>query len=548
MNHFNTDKLEGVFRALLVAVVLGICPCAMSFHQCNFTEDEVVNFLDFAVLAESWTQTLPWGPDGLPPQMLSHWQLDGDANDSQSSYNGIVYGDPVWVTSAQAKVGNGAVYMNGQDYIAIEATDYPDFTGSLTIDAWIKPDDNDQNQIIISKGQSSWQIGIEGQSKKAFFSCNGLAGTSCLVGSTSLTNGIWYHLAGVYEQAEEKIYLYMDEFLDADANASGTIDANTNDIWIGGNPEQPESGFWWLGYIDNIRVYNYALDANEIFHYKTLHVDVERGNDNNNGSGRNAAYKTIQQAIDTADNSDTILVWPGVYNESINFRGKAITIKSAADAAVIRSPGSYAVKFYFGEQANSVLENFIIKDSEVGISVSNSSPTLKYLTIVNNNYAIDLWGYSLPHIESCILWNNTSGDIFTEAFFPEITYSCIERAVEGEGNISIEPLFVDPNIGDYHLRSQLGRYLSDQSGSSGPKPENWVTDEDNSPCIDAGRATVNPMCESMPNGGRVNIGAYGGTPFASKSPWPLKADVNYNGQVFMDDLNLFFKAWLVEEP
>jgi len=56
------------------------------------------------------------------------------------------------------------------------------------------------------------------------------------------------------------------------------------------------------------------------------------------------------------------------------------------------------------------------------------------------------------------------------------------------------------------------------------------------------------MHESMPNGGRVNMGAYGGTPFASKSPWPLKADVNFNGQVFTEDLYRLIENWMFTEP
>jgi hypothetical protein len=542
------DRLEGAYKLLLVAVFLSVCPCVQAFHKCDFTEDGVVNLFDFAVLSNSWTQSLPWGPHGLPSQMISHWRLDGDATDSQSFYDGVVYGDPVWVSGTHARIGSGAVYLDGQDYIAIEATDYPALPGSLTIDVWIKTEDNSQNQTIISKGQSGWRIGIEGLSKKAFFSCNGLTGTSYLTGSTSLMNGTWYHLAGVYDQIEEKTYIYLDGSLDADANSSGTINSNTYDIWIGGDPEQTASDSWWKGYIDNVRLYNCALSTNEIFHRERYHVDAESGNDNNDGLKRQTAFKTIQHAIDTADHGDIILVWPGTYNGPINFQQKAITIKSAADAAVITAQENYAVLFYFGEQADSILENFIIKDSVVGISVSGSSPTLRNLTIVGNDYGIDLWGYSFPKIESCILWYNTPSDIFTEAFPPNITYSCVERAVEGEGNISIDPLFADPNNGDYHLQSLTGRYLPDQSGAPKPKPENWVIDEYYSPCIDAGPEDVNPMHESMPNGGRVNMGAYGSTAFASKSPWPLKTDVDFNGRVFKKDLRIFSESWLFTEP
>ncbi|MDH4239822.1 MAG: hypothetical protein OEW48_09685 [Phycisphaerae bacterium] len=546
--HSITDRLEGAYRLLLVALFLSVCPCALAYNQCDFTEDGIVNLCDFAVLSNSWTQRLAWGPHGLPSQMISYWRLDGDAADSQSFYDGVVYGDPIWVTRPEAKIGSGAIYMDGEDYIAIDATNYPVFTDSFTIDAWIQTAGNNQNQIIISKGQSSWQFGIEGQSNRVFLSCNGLSGPSYISGSTSLVDGAWYHVAGVCDQLEKKVYIYLDGSLDGEANSPGTINPNTYDIWIGGDPEQPELAYWWEGYIDNVRLYNYALSVGEIFYRERYHVDTETGNDNNDGLKRQTAFETIQHAIEVADNGDMILVWPGVYNGPINFQQKAITIKSAADAAIIKSQGDYGVLFYFGEQADSVLENFIIKDSVVGISISGSSPTLNNLTIVGNDYGIDVWGYSFPQIESCILWDNTYSDIFTEAYAPNVTYSCIERIVDGEGNISLDPLFADPNNEDYHLQSQIGRYLPDQSNAPKPKPENWVLDEYHSSCIDAGPAVVNPMRESMPNGGRVNMGAYGGTPFAGKSPWPLKADVNFNGQVLTEDLHILIENWMFTEP
>jgi hypothetical protein len=77
------------------------------------------------------------------------------------------------------------------------------------------------------------------------------------------------------------------------------------------------------------------------------------------------------------------------------------------------------------------------------------------------------------------------------------------------GNSSVDPLFVDPSAGDFHLRSQVGRY----DAATGA----WVRDTVASPCIDAGDPGSSIGNEPEPNGGRINMGAYGGTAFASKS-------------------------------
>jgi L-ascorbate metabolism protein UlaG (beta-lactamase superfamily) len=114
----------------------------------------------------------------------------------------------------------------------------------------------------------------------------------------------------------------------------------------------------------------------------------------------------------------------------------------------------------------------------------------------------------------------------------EVTYSDVRGGWFGEGNIDADPLFAnpgywadanDPNVavepndpnaawvdGDYHLKSQVGRW--------DPVSEGWVVDDVTSPCIDAGDPNSPVGDEPGPNGGRINMGAYGGTAEASMSP------------------------------
>ena len=64
-------------------------------------------------------------------------------------------------------------------------------------------------------------------------------------------------------------------------------------------------------------------------------------------------------------------------------------------------------------------------------------------------------------------------------------------------------------IGDYHLQSQAGRW--------DPEAWRWWQDRTTSPCIDAGDPTSPVGREPPPNGGIIDLGAYGGTTEASKS-------------------------------
>jgi len=160
---------------------------------------------------------------------------------------------------------------------------------------------------------------------------------------------------------------------------------------------------------------------------------------------------------------------------------------------------------------------------------------LSHCTFVGNRgqpSAIECMG-SRAELTNCIVWNGP--DPFSR--FPSyqsktsVTYSDIQGGYAGEGNIGVDPCFVDPghwadpndpNVeldadnpkavwmnGDYHLKSQAGRW--DRA------TEIWVYDEVTSACIDAGDPNTGVGDEPVPNGGIVNLGAYGGTAEASKS-------------------------------
>lgn len=236
------------------------------------------------------------------------------------------------------------------------------------------------------------------------------------------------------------------------------------------------------------------------------YVDVATGDDWNDGRGPATAFATIQRAIDVAQDGDVVNVYPGLYREPLFFQGKAITVQSVGAAAVLETPGRFAVSFYMGEGPDTVLRNFVIANSYVGIIVTDSSPTLTNLTVTGNELGIEAYRGANPHISNSIFWGNLASDLYGCS----ATYSCIERGADGEGNFSDDPLFVDPARGDYHLRSERGRYW--------PEHDVWVLDNVTSPCIDAGDPNDDFSREPLPNGGRVNVGAFGGTPFASRSP------------------------------
>ena len=149
--------------------------------------------------------------------------------------------------------------------------------------------------------------------------------------------------------------------------------------------------------------------------------------------------------------------------------------------------------------------------------------TLIGCTFTANSAGVSIWRgnpggaiYNGEHVNTvtltnCILWGDSPDEIGMDsrAVSPLVTYTDIEGGWPGEGNIDIDPLFADPHNGDYHLKSQVGRW--------DPISESWVVDDVTSPCVDGGDPMSPVGSEPLPNGGVVNMGAYGGTPEASMS-------------------------------
>jgi len=205
---------------------------------------------------------------------------------------------------------------------------------------------------------------------------------------------------------------------------------------------------------------------------------------------------------------------------------------------------------------------------DAGGAIHNYSDDRAFPTLVNctfsSNFATLCGGVyntaddtsCTPTLTNCILWgNNDNGgmDESAQLYFyygpdPVINYCCIQGWAGdfgGIGNIDADPCFADPNSGDYHLKSQAGRWE--------PESQSWVQDDVTSLCIDAGDPLSPIGYEPFPNGGVINMGAYGGTAEASKSYFGepvcetiVAGDINGDCKVNFMDFSIMALHWLEE--
>jgi hypothetical protein len=191
--------------------------------------------------------------------LVAHYRFDGNANDSSGhNLHGTAYGGPSYVPGILGL----AISLDGiNDYVDCGNSPLFDITGKITVAAWVNittvPGDH---RAIITKGDSAWRISTLQSQRKFHFGVAGPPDYPAADGAREVPVGQWHHVAGTYDGAT--IRLYVDGVLDGTRAYSSGIGANTQLVFIGENAE--EMGRTWHGLIDEVRVYNRALSADEI--------------------------------------------------------------------------------------------------------------------------------------------------------------------------------------------------------------------------------------------------------------------------------------------
>jgi len=184
---------------------------------------------------------------------------------------------------------------------------------------------------------------------------------------------------------------------------------------------------------------------------------------------------------------------------------------------------------------NTILENNLVYNctspggnlATFGIRIYNN--TEKTVNVKNNTvYQAGYYGIYGRYVNGD--WRNNIVVGSTYGYYGVLshiapTYNCAFNngqnyygMTPGVGSKTDNPLFVDPDgsdnvLGgdnwlddDFHLKSTGGSYHFGQ----------WLFDDEDSPCVDAGNPTDDYSLEPEDNGDRINMGCYGNTPEASK--------------------------------
>ncbi len=192
--------------------------------------------------------------------------------------NGTVLTTPVVSTTTNFYVASqgdnhGLDFDGNNDYVAIQNFNYSTSgIPEVTVEVWIKTSDPGA-QIIASYDRSDyWRLGVGSTGAgvgKVSWSVRTNSGILDFGGNITVNDGVWHHIAAVYDNGTASIY--VDGVLDATASMGSTMGTGSTRFGFIGTgseasfyngPRGPNS--WFQGQIDEFRIWDAARTLTDI--------------------------------------------------------------------------------------------------------------------------------------------------------------------------------------------------------------------------------------------------------------------------------------------
>jgi hypothetical protein len=178
-----------------------------------------------------------------------------------NEHDGVIEGAS-WFDSG--KYDKALSFDGENDCVTVADAEDLRITEELTVEAWVKPSSPLSDDPVIYKdtwGETGHAvgIGIYNYGKPEAFIGEGEGEFESVVSSKAIEPNVWSHLAFTYDGGHMR--LYVDGELVAGKAQSEGPPWGEGDLVIGCNPNYPEH---FEGLIDEVRVYNRALDGEEV--------------------------------------------------------------------------------------------------------------------------------------------------------------------------------------------------------------------------------------------------------------------------------------------
>jgi hypothetical protein len=207
------------------------------------------------------------------PTLVLYYSFDSDVAGEATDHsihgnNGTIEGGPEVV---DGRFGSALTFDASDDQVVVPTNETLDIQDQITMMAWIQPGANltaDWRTVMGKSptnvlGQNTFSYDFRSdQSGVLRFSVN-LGAWQFVLGPT-LTEGTWYHIAGTFDGTE--LILYVDGEPVGATAASGQIVVTPDPFCVGNiiNAAGATQNEYWSGIIDEVRLWDRALSADEV--------------------------------------------------------------------------------------------------------------------------------------------------------------------------------------------------------------------------------------------------------------------------------------------
>jgi len=218
----------------------------------------------------------------LSKGLMAYYPFTGNANDSSGNSNNPSFNNAT-LTADRFGNANSAYYFDGQSsYIEVPNSASLNAGNTITISAWVKPmgfyAGPCQNNFIMQKGSSTDILGYGLEFSSQGYSNGGTCSLPLdtihqdFYGPTAYANNYsyqpyiqennWYHV--VYSYNGDSTHLYVNNVLKFTTKETFSAFANSSPLFLGKHSSDATYPYWFNGVLDDIRIYNRALDSSEV--------------------------------------------------------------------------------------------------------------------------------------------------------------------------------------------------------------------------------------------------------------------------------------------
>ncbi len=217
----------------------------------------------------AWKLTIAFFQETLKDsRIVAHYKLDeiegGIAHDSAGNRHGTLQGEPAWQHTG-GKIDGALLFDGVDDYIETPAILDP-ADGAFSVLAWIKG--GTPGQIIVSQAGAAGQtwIGTDPSQGRLLTGLvppvGGRNPASALQSEFVITDGQWRHVGLVWDGSRRCLYVDGAQVA-KDASTLAPLPSSDSGLHIGAG-KNLEAGSFWSGLMDDLRIYNQAMSAEEI--------------------------------------------------------------------------------------------------------------------------------------------------------------------------------------------------------------------------------------------------------------------------------------------